>query len=197
VSGGTSGGGAAGLPRRGRRMVLFWLAVCIVVLLDQASKAVVRRFLVVGGVPVAGIPGLVEIVRVENTGAAFGIGAGATAVFAAIACVIFAAAFAWVLMEDLPLSLSVFVGVVAGGGVGNLIDRVTRGAVTDFLSLVPVSFPVFNVADMAVTCGVAAVLVTYFWWERSGRRAPEGTSPVASDGALEEDGAVEGANEYD
>ena len=60
---------------------------------------------------------------------------------------------------------------VSAGGVGNMIDRIASGTVTDFFATTFVSFPVFNVADILVTCGVVASLALYFAWET--RRARE------------------------
>ena len=58
-----------------------------------------------------------------------------------------------------------FIPGVLGGGVGNMIDRMVMGYVTDFLATTFVSFPVFNVADMFVTCGVVISFVIYTAWE--------------------------------
>ena len=55
--------------------------------------------------------------------------------------------------------LTVGLSCVAGGGIGNMIDRLVQGSVTDFLATTFIDFPVFNVADIFVTCGVAVCLL--------------------------------------
>ena len=73
----------------------------------------------------------------------------------------------WVWHErTMPLALACALGAVAGGGVGNLIDRVAAGGVTDFFATAFVDFPVFNVADIFVTCGVVLVLVLWWRWDK-------------------------------
>lgn len=149
---------------RGRRIALYWLLVILVVVLDQATKAVALEIL--GHGSLAFIPGIVDLVLVHNTGAAFSIGEGASTVFVIVAMVIFVASLVFVSnTDDLPFSLVASIALVAGGGMGNLVDRVVEGSVTDFLSFAFVRFPVFNVADICVTLGVVASLIFYWRWE--------------------------------
>ena len=159
--------------------MLYGIIVVVVVVLDQATKAAVRHLLDVG--ESAGfIPGVLDLKLVENTGAAFSLGRGAGPLFIAVAIAILAAGWVFVWKRtDAPLSLAISIACVAGGGVGNMIDRMVMGYVTDFLATTFVSFPVFNVADMFVTCGVIISFVIYTAWES--RRGPaEGTSDVSS-----------------
>lgn len=142
------------------------VAVCGVVL-DQVTKAWARTAL--AGGPVTVVPGYLDLALVKNTGAAFSIGSGATWVFALLAIGIVAVCTVWVVREcEMPMGLVCSLGAVAGGGVGNLIDRVVAGEVTDFFATTFVDFPVFNVADIFVTCGV--VLVIYLWWRWDSER---------------------------
>ena len=101
----------------------------------------------------------------ENTGAAFSIGRGATWFFVGCAVVAFVVACMLVWNNELPFPLVLSLGCVAGGGLGNMIDRVATGSVTDFLATAFIDFPVFNVADIFVTCGVVVSLVLYLRWE--------------------------------
>ena len=63
--------------------------------------------------------------------------------------------------------------MVAGGGLGNMIDRIMNGSVTDFLSFAFIDFPVFNVADMFVTVGIAYTLVAYWLFDSKREREQE------------------------
>ena len=154
--------------RRGMGVVAFWFTALLVVLIDQATKVAVRYLMPLGSSARPFLPGVINLYRVENTGAAFSIGQGtegATWVFAACAVVAFVVACTMVWRNDLPFPLVVSLGCVAGGGVGNMIDRLATGSVTDFLATVFMDFPVFNVADIFVTCGVAVSLLLYLRWE--------------------------------
>lgn len=155
---------------RGPRIMAFWLAVILVTLFDQATKAVVREVLQTAGASRPFIPYVMELRLVYNTGAAFSIGTGAGIVFIAIAAIVLVV-LAGIVWRDpgLPLSLSVSMGCVAGGGVGNMIDRVIHGAVTDFLCTTFIDFPVFNVADIFVTCGLALTFILYLRFDRKER----------------------------
>ena len=153
------------------RLALFVLVAAAVVLLDQLSKAVARAELVQGS-PVTLIPGVMDLSLIYNTGAAFSLGEGAGPLFVVVAAVICAAGLwvAWRRM-DVPLPLLVTVACIAGGGVGNAIDRVVLGAVTDFFKTTFMNFAIFNVADIFVTCGVPVALVLWWRWDVERERA--------------------------
>jgi signal peptidase II len=136
----------------------------LALVLDQVTKAVVRASLPVGEARPL-LPGAIELLHVENTGAAFSMGEGATMAFVVVALVVVAGAVALAWREPLPAWLSALLGCVVGGGVGNMVDRIAAGSVTDFLATTFMDFPVFNVADIFVTCGIAASLVGYWWWD--------------------------------
>ncbi len=157
--------GAGRTPSTIRRLALFCLVVAIVVALDQASKAAVRALLDTGEA-VTLIPGVMDLRLVYNTGAAFSLGKGAGPVFVAIAVAV-ALAGAWAAWRrpDVPLPLLLSVACVAGGGLGNAIDRVALGAVTDFFATTFVDFAVFNVADAFVTCGIVVAFVLWWRWD--------------------------------
>jgi signal peptidase II len=147
-----------------------------VVLLDQATKAVVRsRFDLFDSVAV--VPGVLNLTRVHNSGAAFGMLNGAdlpmktlllgiVATAALVGLAMYAAALpAGQKLTRLALAL------IIGGAAGNLIDRVTTGYVVDFVDAYFGSwhFWAFNVADAAITCGVALMILDLLG---VGRRVP-------------------------
>lgn len=159
------------MTRRGMQIATYWIVVILVVIVDQATKAAAREVLEGPSRPL--IPGIINLVHVENTGAAFSLGQGATLLFIAIAVafVIGATLIVW-RTPDLPQGLVASIGLVAGGGFGNMIDRVIDGSVTDFIATAFMNFPVFNVADICVTVGVVTSLIGYWVWE-SKREASE------------------------
>lgn len=156
-----------GLSHRGMGIIAFWFTAMLVVMADQATKVAVRHLMPLGSPSRTLIPGVINLMRVENTGAAFSIGRGSTWLFVGCAVVAFVLACLLVWYNDLPFPLAISLGCVAGGGVGNMIDRVATGSVTDFLATAFMDFPVFNVADIFVTCGVVVSLVLYLRWEAS------------------------------
>jgi len=145
-------------------MPLAWLLG--VVLLDQATKALVMdRFAMFELLPV--IPGLFDLTYLTNTGAAFGMLAGAKSVWRQVFFVGVAVAAIGVMVFSYRQFRSqgrIFVhaiGLIAGGAVGNLIDRLRFGAVVDFLyfHLGTHYWPAFNVADSAITVGVCLFIL--------------------------------------
>lgn len=165
-----------GFSRRGMGVIAFWFTVMLAVITDQATKVAVRHLMPLGTPSRTLIPGVLDLARVENTGAAFSIGQGSSWLFVLCAVVAFVVACTLVWRNDLPFPLVFSLGCVAGGGVGNMIDRLATGSVTDFLATTFIDFPVFNVADIFVTCGVAVSLVLYLRWE-----ATEGIGDASSD----------------
>lgn len=161
---------------RNTRIAAFGGVAVAAVVLDQVSKAWARTALAGGPAPL--IPGVMDLILVKNTGAAFSIGSGSTWVFVILAAVICVAAAVWVVREKaMPATLAATLGAVAGGGVGNLIDRVVAGQVTDFFATTFIDFPVFNVADIFVTCGVILSLILAWRFDATrGGNDEDGTS---------------------
>lgn len=157
------------LTSRGMRITMYWFVVILAVILDQSTKAAARELLADG--PLVMIPGVINLIHVENTGAAFSFGEGATVLFVVIAVLCIAAStFAVWTIPDIPYRLVLPLGLLAGGGMGNMVDRILTGSVTDFIATAFISFPVFNVADICVTIG--AVLSLVFFWRWDDRNEP-------------------------
>ncbi len=127
-----------------------------IIVVDQATKALVRSSIEIGGRE-AVLPG-VEIVHTRNSGIAFGaLSGGGAAVTVAVA----AALIALLAYFGTHLRRPLFwlpTGMLLGGALGNVIDRVRDGAVTDFVQL-PLGFPAFNLADTSITIGVVVFLL--------------------------------------
>ncbi len=177
--------------RRGVRVAWFCATFAAVVAADQLTKHIMRDLLADG--PVTLVPGVMDLSLVFNEGAAFGLGEGGAWLFVALAAAIALACAAYVVAGRPGAALSAALGAVAGGGVGNLVDRVATGAVTDFFKTTFVDFAVFNVADVAITCGFVVAFVL-FWREDAARgrvEAPAGAGERAGGpdaGASADDG---------
>ena len=147
------------------RLALLGGAAAAVVVLDQLSKAWVRAALVPGK-PVTLIPHVMDLSLVYNTGAAFSMGEGRGVLFVLICAVICAGCCVLVWRErDMPPALLAMLGCVCGGGIGNAIDRVMAGRVTDFFATTFMDFAVFNVADVFITCGVILAFILWYRWD--------------------------------
>lgn len=145
----------------GRRYWLMGVIALAVVVLDQLVKVLVRSTIEPGEV-VDVLPGL-DLVHATNTGIAFSLFSGSTGVIAVLTLVTIAViAVVLVAYAGQHQLVPIGGGLLLGGSIGNLIDRLTREGVTDFIAIGP--WPAFNIADMSVTCGaillVIAVIVT-------------------------------------
>ncbi len=126
----------------------------VLVALDQGTKALVRANVTRGGEdPV--FPGL-SLVNTRNTGVAFGLLEGGGTIVGVVTGLALAGLLVFFVLHRRRPLVWLPVGLLLGGAVGNLIDRVAEGAVTDFLKIP--KWPAFNVADIAITFGVLALL---------------------------------------
>ncbi len=140
----------------GQRLRLMVIIALAVVALDQLVKAIVRASVAPGDV-VDVVPG-VDLVHTTNTGIAFSLFSGRTGVIAVLTFVAIAViAVVLVAYAGEHRLVAVGGGLVLGGSIGNLIDRISRGGVTDFIAIGP--WPPFNVADMAITSGAVILVV--------------------------------------
>lgn len=140
----------------GRRYLLMALIALAVVAIDQLVKVIVRATINPGDV-VEILPGI-ALVHTTNTGIAFSLFSGSTGVIAVLTLVAIAViAIVLVAYAGQHRLVPVGGGLLLGGSIGNLIDRVSRDGVTDFISLGP--WPPFNVADIAVTCGAILLVL--------------------------------------
>jgi signal peptidase II len=139
---------------------LWMLAVGVaVVAIDQAVKAAVVSSLITG--EVRDLPIGFELTRVTNSGIAFGLlDSGGDAVVLAITGVAMLIVIGWFATDPSRPMLWLGVGLLVGGAVGNLIDRIHLGSVTDFID--PPVWPAFNLADVAITVGVFVVVLAAF-----------------------------------
>jgi lipoprotein signal peptidase len=149
---------------RNRLTLLGLLAAIVVLAADQASK-----YWVLHGIDLPEIGQIVllpvlNLTFVRNSGVTFGLlngyGTWSYLVLAAVALAVVAALGVWLRRAESPL-VAVSLGAIAGGAVGNVIDRLRFGAVVDFIDvhLGTVHWYVFNVADAAIVCGVAALVL--------------------------------------
>jgi signal peptidase II len=128
--------------------------VAVVVALDQLTKHTVATGIAAGNQQKF-LPGI-NLVHVRNTGVAFSLFSSGGTLVLVLTLVALAALIGYLALRPGRPGLWLPTGMLIGGAVGNLIDRISSGAVTDFIKL-PL-WPAFNVADMSITFGVLALL---------------------------------------
>ncbi|MBN2500397.1 MAG: signal peptidase II [Anaerolineales bacterium] len=159
-----------------------------IILLDQWTKGIVENNLAISEswMPVEWLAPYVRIVHWWNTGSAFGMFQSAGPILTGLAVVVGAIIvlyFPQVSWQDWPLKVAM--SLQLGGAMGNLIDRLTIGHVTDFISVG--TFPVFNIADSSISIGVA-VLVIGVWIseQREKKEAAEQALAARLDNVIDE-----------
>ncbi len=157
-------------PNRIKNLIMLLGIAMLLIALDQWSKALVREQIALGS-EVYPIPFLAPFFRFtywKNTGAAFGIFQNANLPLL-ILSVLISLMVVWLYFksEDESLAFRISLAMMFGGAVGNMIDRIRFGFVTDFIAVG--SFPVFNIADSAVTVGVAIMLIVMLIQERKAK----------------------------
>ena len=154
-------------------MILALIIFAGAIILDQVTK------LLFYGKELALLPGFVGILSANglNTGMAWGMLAGKTGSVIILACftVITLALLTWLMIRyrrEMPRVMQISIAMIAGGAAGNLIDRIALGGVRDFINFEFMEFPIFNVADIFVTCG-GILLGVILLFTRTGRRFAE------------------------
>ena len=147
---------------------LFVVLTVLPVMFDQWTKILATRTLG-GGEHIVLIPGVLELTYVENRGAAFGILQNARIFFFAITLAALIAIF--YILHRMPedsryLPLRICLHLIAAGAVGNLIDRLVLSYVRDFIYFSLIDFPVFNMADIYITCATFTLLVLSLFYYR-------------------------------
>lgn len=137
----------------------FWIIIAVLVAaVDQISKVLISSNFSLSD-HFTFIPGLIDIVYVENTGAAFSMFNNFTWLLGIIS-VLFSVAIVVYMLKVKPTDRLTVVsaGLLLGGALGNGIDRIIRQFVVDFIEITLFKFPVFNIADIAITVGAVLII---------------------------------------
>lgn len=167
-----------GRKMRHRRIFIFIACALVVVALDQWTKFLVRRDIPMGDsmLPewLGWLSPYARFLHIQNRGASFGMFQDGNLVFIILTFLIVGGILYFVSkMEDENLWMWAAGGLYLGGAVGNLIDRLFFGAVTDFISVG--TFYIFNIADASINVSVVMLLILFWLQER--KEAKAGGSP--------------------
>lgn len=157
------------LSKTNKNRIIFIIIISLIVIFDQIIKIFIQNYFENTTDNYASfIPGFMRLTYVQNTGMAFSFMSGMTW-FLAVFSAVMAGVVIYILFKYSPKFNSKLFDLalcfLAGGAIGNLIDRVFRGYVIDMMDFEFVDFAIFNVADCFVTFGAVflAIFVIWFW----------------------------------
>ena len=149
------------LPRQSTLLIAL-----VIVVVDQVSKGVASSVLQ-GGQNLPLLPHLISLQLVHNTGAAFSVLRGSTALLGLLSLGVGIGLILWIWRHRvLPFWQALASAALLGGTLGNGLDRWRLGYVVDFLALEPIDFPIFNGADVAINLAVLCFGIDL--WTRRG-----------------------------
>ena len=149
------------LPRQSTLLIAL-----VIVVVDQVSKGVASSVLQ-GGNTLPLLPHLISLQLVHNTGAAFSVLRGSTALLGLLSLGVGIGLILWIWRQKvLPFWQALASAALLGGTLGNGLDRWRLGYVVDFLALEPIDFPIFNGADVAINLAVLCFGIDL--WTRRG-----------------------------
>ena len=149
------------LPRQSTLLIAL-----VIVVVDQVSKGVASSVLQ-GGQNLPLLPHLISLQLVHNTGAAFSVLRGSTALLGLLSLGVGIGLILWIWRQRvLPFWQALASAALLGGTLGNGLDRWRLGYVVDFLALEPIDFPIFNGADVAINLAVLCFAIDL--WTRRG-----------------------------
>lgn len=151
-----------GAGHRALNIAIFCTIFIVWNIVDRLTKLFFGEF-AVGETVSSPIPGIIDFTVMHNTGGAWGMLGDATPFLAIISAVVCIAGFVYIAANPKASILAtVGISLVVAGGFGNLWDRIELGYVIDFIAAAFIDFPIFNVADIGVTCGVVLFILSLF-----------------------------------
>lgn len=144
--------------------VITLVSMLVLVALDQLIKLLVIDYLKpVGSFPL--VDGFIQLKYAENTGAAFGSFSGYTDLLSIFTLIVIIVGILALMFKKIKFGVHyVCIALIIAGGLGNLIDRVFRGFVVDYIEPLFIDFAIFNFADILVTCS-SFVLIGWLLYE--------------------------------
>jgi signal peptidase II len=178
------------------QLILWTVIVIGSVILDQWTKYLAVQDLMPIGSTVV-LDGLLGFRYVENTGAAFGMLKGQRWFFITLSTLAILAIFVFLIKKrkTVPPLLGIAMAMIAGGGIGNQIDRILNGFVVDFFEFLFIDFAVFNVADVFVSIGACLAVLDLLFVDRKYFLGEPQKKGAPADEPMETAPSQEGASE--
>lgn len=136
-----------------KKVWLIILGICII-LLDQITKVILI------GKNITVIPNVLNFTYTENTGVAFGIGSNNLLFIIIVNIIVLGMIIKFIKEREEQVNFSILISLILilSGGIGNLIDRIVRGYVIDFIDINLFNFPNFNIADISISIGIISLI---------------------------------------
>lgn len=154
---------AKSLTKKGKKLsneaILLISIVVIIIVIDQILKIWIQNT-----EEISMIPGILQFRVVQNTSAAYGIGSNSTIMYVLTNLVILGVIFKFITTQNefVDRKLKIFLSFILAGGISNVIDKITRGYVTEFIDFTQIiNLPVFNLADIFVLIGWVAIAAIF------------------------------------
>ena len=162
--------------------MLIWTIIAIlIVALDQLAKYLVLTKIDPMEV-IHVIPGLFDFVYVKNTGAAFSILSESTWLLSIISVLFCVGVIGyWFYKKPDHILMKISLTLLFAGAFGNAIDRIARGYVIDFIETVFIDFPLFNVADIAISCGAVIMAIYIIFFDKDEKDGESDSSNIKSE----------------
>lgn len=147
-------------------MILYSIAALLIIIADQITKILVSsQFTPTTQIKL--IPNIINLVFLKNTGAAFSMLTGRVSILGIVSVVFCIGLVAYVIVKKPGHTLQrISLMLIFSGALGNAIDRIFRGYVIDFIETAFISFPVFNIADIAITVGAVLLIVYVIFFDK-------------------------------
>lgn len=159
---------------KNKRVLSIFFAVgifALTLLLDLLTKElIISKLIPTTGSSVDVMPGFINFIYVKNKGAAWGMLAGRPVFLIVISLIVLALLVAFYILrikktgKKSSVLLGISMGLIVGGCIGNLVDRIAFGFVRDFINFEFMNFPVFNFADVALTVGVVVIIIYFVFY---------------------------------
>lgn len=137
--------------KKNKKIILVFLLIISLVIIDQTVKSIIVNKFYNSTIVI--FDGILNLTYVQNTGGAFGIGSNSTIMFVIINVIIITIITRFILSKKSEINSSILISLalILAGGIGNLIDRIFRGYVIDYIDINPlIKYPMFNIADICV-----------------------------------------------
>lgn len=148
------------MPNKNKKLICAIIVSVILLIIDQ----VIKWIAIASNINLVLIPNVLELNIVQNTGGAFGIGQGNIGTFIITNIIVLGIIIRFIcIQKDMMDKQTMYIlFIILAGGFGNVIDRLFRGYVVDFINIFPaINFPRFNLADMYITLGWVALAFVF------------------------------------
>lgn len=145
---------------KNKKIIAMVLIIVFSVALDQTIKLIIEKNLYNNSITL--INGILNLTYVENTGGAYGIGSNNIVIFIIVNIIVISLLAKFVLYkkDEINIGTLISMSLIISGGIGNLIDRIFRGHVIDYLDINPlIKYPIFNMADVFIVLGCFIIII--------------------------------------